>query len=364
MNTHPKKVIVIMAGGSGTRLWPLSRTNNPKQFQALVSERTLLEETYLRALTLVTSDSIYISTGKQHQEKVSQLLPDIPESNIIVEPVSKNTAPAISYCTAIITSRSPNALIATIPSDHVIVNEEEFTRTIETAFEASEKYPDSLITIGINPTRPDTGFGYIQMGDEKTTLNGQKVFSIQNFKEKPDAATAEKYLTDWAYLWNAGYFVFSAQSFLGWCEDFTPEIVTGIEAMLTAEYEAEKESLYQALPALAIEPAIIEKLSADKRLVIPSAIEWSDVGNWGTLLEELQKLTGESVVMGPNHIDVKSKNVLVKQGSKPRFIGTIGLTDTIIIDTGDALLVANKNTVATDIKELLEKIKSEHSELT
>lgn len=352
-----------MAGGSGTRLWPLSRKNDPKQFQTLVSDRTLLEETYSRALTVVPSDCIYISTGEQYQERVQKLLPDLPSENILIEPESKNTAPAITLTTAIIASRFPEVHIATIASDHVIYNEDEFTNVFNTAFEALENYSDTMITVGINPTRPDTNFGYIQMGDEKTTLRSHKVFSVANFKEKPDADTAKKYLADWSYLWNAGYFIFSAQSFLDWCEAYTPEIVAGIEAILETTDNKERAELYGALPSLPVEPAIIENLPAEKRLVIPSALEWSDVGNWATLLEELQKLTGKNVIAGTKHIDVGSKNTLVKQQGSPRLIGTIGLTDTIIIDTGDALLVAHKDAVATDIKDLLEKLKAEHQEL-
>lgn len=359
----PTKVVVIMAGGSGTRLWPLSRQNNPKQFQSLVSDRTLLEETYTRVLTLVPEESIYISTSEQYKDQVVKLLPRVREENIVVEPEAKNTAPAISYCTAVIASRIPNAHIATVASDHVIVNEDEFTKTFTTAFSALEQYPDSLITVGINPTRPDTGFGYIQMGDEKNTLNGQKIFSIQNFKEKPDAQTANKYLSDWAYLWNAGYFIFSAQSFLDWCETFTPEIVTGIEKMLATSDQEEKNSVYRTLPAVAVEPAIIENLPPEKRLVIPSALEWSDIGNWSTLLEQLQKLSGNKNIVGPHHADIKSNNLLVKQNGTKKFIGTIGLKNIVIIDTDDALLVADTETVATDIKDLLEDIKKNNPEL-
>lgn len=363
MDTTAQKVVVIMAGGTGTRLWPLSRQNNPKQFQALVGETTLLEETYARVLTLVPKEAIYIATGEQYQEQVATLLPHVPVNNILVEPEAKNTAPAISYCTALIASRIPNALIATVASDHVIANESEFTKTFTTAFSALEMYPDSLITVGINPTRPDTGFGYIQMGDEKNTINGQKIFSIQNFKEKPDAKTAHAYLADWAYLWNAGYFIFSAQSFLDWCETFTPEIVSGIEKMLKATTPEARREIYKTLPTVAIEPAIIEKLPEEKRLVIPSALEWSDVGNWGTLLEELQKLTGKKAILGPHHKDIRSNNLLVKQSGTKKFIGTIGLKNIVIIDTDDALLVADTESVTTDIKDLLEEIKKSYPEL-
>lgn len=355
-----------MAGGSGTRLWPLSRKNHPKQFQALVSDKTLLEETFARVCTVVAPEHIFVSTTEASQSSVATLLPEVPKKNILVEPLAKNTAPAISLSVALIASRIPNALIATVASDHTIVNENEFTDVFNAAFDVLKEYPDTLVTIGINPTRPDTGFGYIQMGDEKMSIHEKKIFTVANFQEKPDLETAKKYLADWSYLWNAGYFIFSAQSFLHWCESFTPEIVEGIEAMLQTSSKKKRGEIYNAMPTLAVEPAIIEKLSKEKRFVIPSALEWSDVGNWSTLLDELQKLTGSHSISGSKHLDIGSRNLLVKQrgdDKRIRFIGTIGLEDVVIVDTGDALLVANKETVSSDIKDLLEKMKTDYSEL-
>lgn len=363
MQQQTKKVIVIMAGGSGTRLWPLSRKNDPKQFQALVSEKTLLEETYDRALTIVPNECIYIATGINYRERVQELLPNLPEENILIEPESKNTAPAIALATALIASQFPDVHIATIASDHVIYNEKEFTSVFTAAFEALEQYPDSMITVGIKPTRPDTNFGYIQMSDEKATIDHHKVFSVAHFKEKPGIKTAKKYLTDWSYLWNAGYFIFSAQSFLDWCETYTPEIIEGIENMFRAPGPQSRADIYQNLPALPVEPAIIEKLPVEKRLVIPSSLQWSDVGNWATLLEELQKVTGSDIVSSARHADIGSKNILVKQSGSNRVIGTLGLSDIVIVDTEDSLLVAHKDTVATEIKDLLDKVKEKDPEV-
>jgi mannose-1-phosphate guanylyltransferase len=362
--TNPLQIIVIMAGGSGTRLWPLSRKHSPKQFQALISQKTLLEETYDRALKIVDAEQIYIATTEEYLSQIKELLPSVPEENILVEPLAKNTAPAIALVTALIQKQHPEAVIATIPADHVIYNEQEFIRTFKTAFEALESFSDCMITVGINPTRPDTGFGYIQMGDEKATLNNQKVFSIANFKEKPDATTAEQYLRDWAYLWNGGYFIFSAQEFNHWCKKYAPSLFESISKLVASSNKEEQLKIYQQLAAEPVEPLIIEKLPQEKRLVIPSALEWSDVGNWATLLEELQKITGTSVINGENHADVKSKNLLVKRAGKDkRFIGTIGLNDIIIVETEDALLIANKNTVATEIKDLLEVVRKEREDL-
>lgn len=359
--------IVIMAGGSGTRLWPLSRKSKPKQFQSFVSEKTMIEETYDRVKNLVPDSHIFVSTTADYQPLVQEILPQISQNNIIVEPEARNTAPAIALVSTTIASIDNKAVVATIASDHAIENEDEFRATILAALSTVSTHPDKLVTIGINPTKPDTGLGYIEMGQEFSTTLERQIFEVKTFKEKPDAATAELYLRSFNYLWNAGYFIFSVTAFSEWTKTFAPTlhaVMSEIAAakksgILTSEVLT---SLYAKAESVPIEPLIVEKLSADKRLVIPSPLKWSDVGSWGTLHEFLSEKSGDHSVIHGNHVDLDSKNIFVH--GHDRLVATLGIEDLVIIDTPDALLVARRDRVSGDIKKLVEKLKDQgHSNL-
>lgn len=354
--------IVIMAGGSGTRLWPLSRQSTPKQFQAFTSDQTMIQETFARVTKVVPVENIFVSTTKNAAALVLAQLPEMSEKRLILEPESRNTAPAIALVAATIASLDPGAIVATIASDHAIENSEEFVSTLRSALETATLHPDKLVTVGINPTRPDTGFGYIKMGQEFAMITDKRVFEINAFKEKPDQKTAEEYITNWQYLWNAGYFIFSAQTFSEWTQAFAPTLHDVMQDIITRKNsgtldEAALATLYAQTESEPIEPLIVEKLPIEKRLVIPSALKWSDVGNWQTLYEFLHERSGASSVVHGHHVDVGSKNLLV-HGEK-RLIATIGVEDLVIIDTDDALLVARRDQVSGDMKKLIEKLKSE-----
>lgn len=360
-------VVVIMAGGSGTRLWPLSRKSRPKQFQSFVSEKSMIEETYDRVKALVPPEHVFVSTTSEYQplvlEKLSGLLPE----NIIVEPEARNTAPAIALVAAMVAERYPKAIIATIASDHAIENPDEFRATIQAAFTAVSQSPDKLVTIGINPTKPDTGLGYIRMGREYATIAGKRVFEVSAFKEKPDQKTAEEYLRSFDYLWNAGYFVFSAQTFAEWTTAFAPALSETMQAITMAKANGTLDAitlarLYHETESQPVEPLIVERLAPEHRLVIPSPLQWSDVGNWSTLHEFLTEKSGNHSVIHGDHIDLGSKNILVQSGGK-RLVATIGVEDLVIVDTDDALLVARRDQVATDIKKVIEELKTKRIDL-
>jgi mannose-1-phosphate guanylyltransferase/mannose-6-phosphate isomerase len=358
--------IVIMAGGSGTRLWPLSRKNDPKQFHAFLSERTLLQETYDRALLVLPKASIYISTTAAYQDRVFEQLPDVPKDHLILEPSARNTAPAITLVAATLQAIDPDAVVATIASDHAIDNNEEFVAAIQTAFAVIEQYPHTLATIGINPTKPDTGLGYIKIGEECPFKGQKRVFFIDEFKEKPDAETALRYTEDWGYLWNAGYFIFRATTLLGWMQNCSPALVSGIQALLLTEDSKAKGLAYETCPSEPIEPLMIEKLSAEERLVIPSSLSWSDVGNWSTLLEFLREKKGLSHITEEPHLDLGSHNILIKSTvpkNTRKKIVTLGLEDIVIIDTPDVLFIANQHKANSEMKNLIAKIKDSSPEV-
>jgi len=357
-----KRIIVIMAGGTGTRLWPLSRKSRPKQFHALLSPQTLLQETYERAKKVVDSENIYIATTKDYRDLVVEDLGEVREDHIIIEPATRSTAPAIALAALTLSVREGDVSVATIASDHAIANANEFAQAITTSFEAVEEEPKSIATIGINPTHPSTAFGYIKIGKELEGDFSKRVFIADAFKEKPKAATARKYLAGWEYLWNAGYFTFRAQSFLSLVDELAPDIATPLKSIRTA-LESENpntrtiEKHYLDMPETPIDTAIMENLPKSKRLVIPTDLEWDDIGNWEALYTFLNNRYSSSMIARGNHIDLGSDKCYVN--ARDRLIATLNLKNIVIIESDDALLVADRKTVGEDIKKLIKKLKEE-----
>ncbi|MEI7750352.1 MAG: sugar phosphate nucleotidyltransferase [Candidatus Moraniibacteriota bacterium] len=350
--------IVIMAGGSGTRLWPLSRKNTPKQFQSFVSDKTLLEETYDRARHIVPADRIFVSSVEKYRDRILDLLPGITEDRLLLEPSQKGTGPAIGLIATLLETRLPGATIATIASDHAIENGEAFVSSLRLAMETITKNPDKLAVIGINPTVADTGLGYIRMGEEFGDNTGsERIFFVDAFKEKPDRKTAETYLADWQYLWNAGYFIFSAESMLGWIAEHSPDLSDILQEIKSG---APIEASYAKAENEAIEPIIVEKLPTMSRIVIPSPIQWSDIGTWGSLFDFLAHRNGEKSFGLGRTVELESSGNLV-YGSENRTIAVFGVDDLVIVDTDDALLVTRRDRAA-DIKTLIAELKRQGRE--
>jgi mannose-1-phosphate guanylyltransferase len=349
--------VVLLAGGSGTRLWPMSRKSMPKQFHKFSGEKSLLVETYDRFIGVVPKENIYISLGENVLTETQKQLKDIPKENFIVEPVGKNTAPAIGLSAIKIFKKNPAAIIAAISSDHTVKKVTAYQKAFITAKSFVEKNPEYLVVIGIKPDKPETGYGYIKVGKK---FSNHPINIVDKFVEKPDLKTAEKYLTSGKYLWNAGYFVFRADSIISMFEKYAPEIYIGLKEILKAiDSPKEKEIInkeYAKFAKVPIDTALAEKV--DKIAVVPADLGWSDIGSWASLLDILMDKKNGIVTKG-HHISVDDKNCLVYAADK--LLTTVGLDNIIIVDTPDVTLVCNKDK-SQDVKKLIEKLKEQGKE--
>lgn len=356
---------VIMAGGSGTRLWPMSRNNFPKQLHQLVSDKSLIQETFDRLRTFLPVKNIYVSTAEKYLHETRRHLPDMPSENFIIEPVARNTGPAIAYIASFFAAKDPKSIVATFASDHSVTKIEEFRQAVLAAETVIQKYPDHIVTVGLNPTCPDTGLGYIKMDNLVDTIDEVKVFSVKQFIEKPDIQTAKKYVASWEYLWNASYFIWRADTLINLFDELAPKFKEPIDKMKSVlqnpvDTESKKviHSQFEKMPAEAFDTLIMEK--APKVLVIPADLGWSDIGSWASLHDILATNTGSNIVVKGNHVGVDNQNCLVY--AKDKLIATVGLEDVIVVDTDDVLLICKKEH-AQNIKKLIDKLKEEGKHL-
>jgi len=349
---------VIMAGGQGTRLWPLSRQEKPKQMHCLVGDKPLLAETFQRINTLIKTRDIFISTLPEYVEQIKKILPEVPKENYILEPFLMGNAASNCLASKILNQRDNDSSAIFLPSDHVIHDKLKFLETVKFSEEMLKKYPENIITIGINPTRPDTGLGYIQMDMEKERKGDLRAFTVKRFVEKPDQKKAEAYLASWEFLWNSGMFVWKTSNVLSLYEKFLPNTYKAVgkiaEAIGTDKEWSVLKREYAKVDKTTIDYGIIEKTK--DIMVIPGNFGWSDVGIWGTLFDSLAEIYKSNLIVKGHHVGVNNENCMVMASEK--LIATVGLKDIIIVDTPDALLVCNRHQ-STQIKELLEKLKEE-----
>lgn len=340
---------VIMAGGSGTRLWPMSRKDLPKQMQSLISDKTLINETVERLLGVVTASNIYISTTANYAERIGSLLPEIPPTNIIVEPVARGTAAALALVSLTILNRDPDAIIYYVASDHAISDVAEFRSRVNQALKYVERHPQTIVLTGLEPQGPNTGFGYIKKSQSLSTT--QEIFAVEKFVEKPTLAVAKKYVQSGDYLWNVSYHCFRADTLLSAYRDVDPKIVAKARDFIRSGDPAD----YSAIPVQVHEIEIIDSTKYPMA-VIPARFGWSDIGNWQALHEILADMDNSTMVSrASRHVDLGSTNCLVYAGGD-KLVATLGLDTIVIVDTPDALLVLNKDK-PQEIKLLLEHLK-------
>ena len=349
---------VTRAGGIGTRLWPYSRTKRPKQFHAMAGKSTMIQDAVERLAPIAAPEDIYVSTGSTMADLVLEQLPDLPAANLIVEPALRNTGPAVGLECALLEARHPGCTIASLGSDHYIGKPEEFCRLLQAAGAALEEHPDYLFTLGVKPTRVETGYGYICKGKVLWTVLGVPVYAVEQFTEKPDEERARVYTESGRYLWNSNLFVWKAATVLDLFARFEPEmheILMRIKAAAgTPEEEAVIAREYPELKAVAVDNAIIER--AERVVTVEADIDWGDIGSWAALTDVLAADTEGNLFSG-EVLSLDTERVTAYGGEK-KLIALIGVEDLVVVDTPDALLVCRKDQ-AQRVKEILERLQSE-----
>lgn len=347
-----KRTALIMAGGKGERFWPRSRVSLPKQFLSLTDDgKTMIQLTVERISPLVNIEDVYIATNKNYKELVKQQLPDIPEENILCEPVGRNTAPCIGLGAAHVAKKYDDATMIVLASDHLIKNNEIFTETFTQACEVAEK-GENLVTIGITPNYPETGYGYIKY--DQNTKEGS-AYAVEKFVEKPVLEVAKEYLADGHYLWNSGMFVWKVSTILNNFKKLLPESYAALmkikESVGTADEETVLNKEFMNLEAESVDYAIMEK--ADNIYIIPGNFGWDDIGSW-LAVGRIKKTDDDNNVVNGNVVTVNTKNCVIEGADK--LIATVGLRDMVVVDTKDATLISTKEN-AGEIKKVLAKLR-------
>ncbi len=349
INKPVEKFAVIMAGGVGTRFWPMSRTSKPKQFlDILGTGRSLIQMTFDRLSSVVPPSNILVVTNELYRSDVASHIPSIPSENILCEPCMRNTAPCIAYANAVISSRAASSGvdacdvgIIVAPSDHLILKEPEFGRIISLALiEATST--SSLVTLGIQPTRPDTGYGYIKFSRSSSTGDSTgEIASVDRFTEKPDLETARGFLEEGGYCWNSGIFVWSLANISCEFSKHLSDMSSAFESAELCGNAGEVDDIYTSCESISIDYGILERASSVS--VIPCDFGWSDLGTWTSLANHLPKDSSKNRSSGVDLVVSESANNIVVGTDSEKIIALRGLNDFIVVDTQDALLVCPKS---------------------
>lgn len=336
--------LVIMAGGVGSRFWPMSTPEKPKQFiDVLGCGRTLLQLTVDRFKDICPAENVWVVTSEKYAGLVKEQLPDIPESNILKEPCRRNTAPCIAYVSWKIKARNPKANVVVTPSDHIVMNVAEFQRVIRSAMNFTQS-TDAILTLGMKPTRPETGYGYIETDLSIASSTNKEIFRVDSFKEKPDADTAQRYIEQKNYFWNAGIFVWNVGTIVNAFRIYCPAIAKIFESIRPVFYtENEQEVINREFPNcenISVDYAILEK--AEEIFVFPADFGWSDLGTWGALYEQMTPDLNKNVCIGKNIQLYDTRNCIIHATQEKRIV-IMGLDGYIVAEKDDALLICKTN---------------------
>ncbi|MFH1197602.1 MAG: mannose-1-phosphate guanylyltransferase [bacterium] len=345
---------VIMAGGVGSRFWPRSRERKPKQLIRILGEKSMIEETVERLDGLVEKKNIFVITNRMQKPRVKELLHELPEENIIDEPFGKNTAACIGLAAVVISKQCDDAVMITLPADHTISMNERFIDTLKKSCDFANE-SKGLMTIGISPNRPETGYGYIQLGDE---IDNKQIYPVLTFAEKPNKETAEMFMASGDFLWNSGIFIWRVDVILEELKKHMPDHFEGFvkikDSLGTGEFEKTLTQVYGQLRNVSIDYGIMEK--SDRVFVTKGTFLWSDVGSWEAVYELSEKDSTGNAVIG----DVYTRNSNNSYIFSPKkFTAIIGLDNIIVVDTREALLICNRAD-AQKVKEVVDFLKMNH----
>jgi mannose-1-phosphate guanylyltransferase len=346
---------VIMAGGKGTRLWPVSRVGKPKQFQCLISDKTMLQETYVRMRKIFEPADIYIATNKEYESEVEREILEFPKENILAEPIGRGTAPSIALAAAVIAAKDDREIMCVFSADHFIKNPEVLLDAIQKGGEFLEKNSQYLLTFGVKPSVPETGYGYIEKDGLLKKIGDIEIFKAAKFVEKPNYEKAKEYMESGNFFWNSGMFMWSTNTIIEKFKAYVPDDYDRLmkikNSVKNGSYSEVLEKEFPEMDKNSIDYAIME--NEKNTAVIPLDLEWNDVGSWTALKDALISDKKGHLVKG-EHIDFESENLLVYGSEK--LITTIGVKDLIIVDTPDAILIADraKSQMVSDVVKKLE----------
>ncbi len=346
---------VLMAGGVGTRFWPRSRAKNPKQVLNIVDSDTMIQATYKRLMGLIEPSNILVVTNQEQKEIISYQISDLKEDNFIIEPFGRNTAPCIGLAAVRIVQADADGIMVVLPADHLISNVEEFRKVIRFATEFAAE-SGGLITLGITPDHPATGYGYVQRGEKVKSFDGHSVFKVKTFAEKPNHDTAVRFLESGDFYWNSGMFIWKASIILHEIEEKLPELYEGLMEIKShlgrKDYSAVVESVYRRIRGISIDYGVMQ--TAMNAYVIPTEMGWNDVGSWEVVYEISPKDKNKNAGEYKEIVQVDSGENYIY--SPDKLVALVGVKNLVVVDTGDALLICKKSR-SQDVKEIVEQLK-------
>lgn len=346
---------LVMAGGKGERFWPLSTDEKPKQFLKLLCDETMIQMSVNRLIPLVPIERIFVVTDKIYINLVKEQLPNLPQRNIILEPVGRNTAPCIGLSALIIQRYFENASIIVLPSDHLIIDENKFRETIDMGYKFIEENKEAIVTIGMKPDRPETGYGYIKIDSVPSVVENNKIYRVERFIEKPDLDKAKEYIYEGNYFWNGGMFIWKCSTILNLTEKYlkkTHEVLCEIAATSEEDFEASLNEKYPGVQSVSVDYAIMEK--AENIYVIPSDFGWDDIGSWQALERYRLKDSNNNICVGRTQ-NIDSNNNIIFSNDKR--IVVVGMDNVFVVESDDVIYIGKKEKLlkVKDIKNRFAK---------